>query len=98
MGSVNKEIFKFMKKDLKDALYNFGHYTFSDKGAHEVCFMATKELRNLPVEDAVATLQAFCSVSDEAREYVQDQIVDLQEWDELFDENAPWAKFITDNY
>ena len=98
MGTVNTELLEFMKNDVEDALYNSGHYTYSDKGAFEVCFMATDQLRKLPVEDAVATLQAFFEVSDEAKQYVQEHIVALQDWDELFDENAPWSKFVFDNY
>ena len=98
MGTINSEILEFMKNDVEDALYNFGHYTFSDKGAWEVCEMALDQLRNIPVEDAVATLQAFYQISDEAKQYVQEHICDLDDWDELYDENAPWHKFVMDNY
>lgn len=98
MGNVNQKIFDFMKNDLEVGLYEFGHYNFTDKGTSEVCQMATNELRDLPVEDAVATLQAFFNTSDDARQYVQDHIYSLQEWDELFDEKAPWHEFVMDNY
>ncbi len=94
MGNVNKELLKFMRKDLKDGIRDHGEYTFNDKGPHDVCWMAKDELKALPVADAVATLEAFYNYSDDARTYVEAQVCDLDDWDELFDENAPWANSV----
>ncbi len=94
MGNVNNEVLEYMRKDLADGIRDFGEYTFGDKGPHEVCAMAKDQLKELSVADAVATLEAFYRESDDARTYVEEQVVDLDDWDELFDQNAPWANSV----
>jgi hypothetical protein len=98
MGNVNSEVLDFMKSDLAKGLKQFGEYNFYDKGAYEVCEMAGQKLKTLSAADAAATLEAFSKLSEHSEKYVCDQICSLDDWGELFDMKAPWAKFIGDNY
>jgi len=97
-GEVNSELFAAMKQDLERGLDQFGRYSFWDKGPSEVCRIPYRKLRALSPQDAAATLQAFSKLSDEAQRYVQTAVVGLDDWDELFDESAPWHGFICDHY
>lgn len=97
---MNQKVYDDMLKDVSNALKLFGEYTFLDKGPDEVLRVSKHvyAIKALPVEEAASTLMEFAKVSVFAEALVSNIICRLDNWEELFDETAPWASFIEKYY
>lgn len=92
MSKVSDALVERCLSELGQALKRFGTYSFDDKGPVEVMDLEEliDEIRQLPVEDAVAVLQTL----DASEEYegrastlASELIAGMQDWDELFEQD-----------
>ena len=97
-----EEMVQSMIAEIKTALRQFGEYTFHDKGPSEVMNLhdIANRLRAMPVADAVQALESVVAARpEEGERFVSELMVgSLEDWDELFDEHAPWANFVREHY
>jgi len=71
-------------KLIKEALREFGKYSYEDKGAHEVMDLPLSELRKLSVEELRTVLEEVLAYKD-GNSFVQSVLSQLQ-GDSFFDE------------
>lgn len=76
------------KKRIKEALSDFGTYTFSDKGPEEVMDMneLERDLRARSAEDAAKLLVELNKGDDYAQYVATGLLVRMQDWDALFEQ------------
>lgn len=92
MSKTNDALVKKCLSKLGEALKRFGTYSFDDKGPNDVMDIEelTREIRRLPVVDAVAVLQAINTsekYEGRASTLASNLIVDMQDWDELLEQD-----------
>jgi len=96
---LNVQLKKRCITELGLALKQFGTYSFDDKGPGEVLDITglVKSFKNLPAKDAGDTLLAlYASPKYDGRpkSLVESLLVDMQDWDELFDVNEELAEYL----
>ena len=97
---MSNKVLEHMRKDLNTGLKRFGEYSFLDKGAYEVCDVdsSTELIRSLPAKEAALVLETFCKEGSFHQMYTQQLVCALDDWEELFDENADYSAFINCMY
>lgn len=72
---------------IKDAIKNFGSYTYSDKGPHEVMDIdeIAEELRIYTSDTAIEILLQVARTGDDGAMCVSTILGNLEDWDELFE-------------
>jgi len=84
---VNEELVKHCLAAIKEAVRQFGSYTYDDKGPREVMEVEefVHKFRTLDPVIAGNTLLHLAKRNGRAEMLVSDILCNLQEWDELFE-------------
>lgn len=84
---------KELHDEVLSALEQFGTYSFSDKGAHEVMHIAplVSKLKELTAPEAASVLRSLCHSGPVSKQRFMvlaayDIVGDLQEWGALFEQ------------
>lgn len=90
------EITTTILRELNEALEQFGTYAFDDKGANEIMVFdaITARLRAVGAERTAKVLRELMHAGRRPRQLACQLTMHMDDWDELFAEDAPWAETI----
>lgn len=87
MEKVKQPMVGLMIIAITQALEQFGEYSFRDKGPSEVMevYHWVDQVQGLPVSEAAEVLIQLASTGRHGEMLASEILLDLQDWDELFD-------------